>query len=178
MLCTMYCSLIAAYAETMWSVLNSHKGAFCVLASFWVRSSKEAWQENASPFLELRNSQGLSWSMSQSIFISSKKQHAHNAHEYTYFLDQHAHGRKCICYLEKGGAGRENENCVWSKLKLEKTRAALRWVYDRALKINVLKQLFLILFLAFTCSTSLPLIQIQQWTVPIIHLFSYSYDKC
>ncbi len=52
MLCYMYCSLATAYAETMRSVkqersslhLNSHKDAFCVLASFRVRSSKEAWQ--------------------------------------------------------------------------------------------------------------------------------------
>ncbi len=27
--------------------LNSHKGAFCVLASFRVRSSKEAWQDRS-----------------------------------------------------------------------------------------------------------------------------------
>ncbi len=44
--------------------LNSHKDAFCVLASFWVRSFKEAWQDRSPQehkcpffaFLELRNS--------------------------------------------------------------------------------------------------------------------------
>ncbi len=51
MLCYIYCSLAAAYAESMLSKnaahLNSHKDAFCVLASFRVRSSKEAWQDRS-----------------------------------------------------------------------------------------------------------------------------------
>ncbi len=50
MLCYIYCLLAAAYAETACQLnknaahLKSHKGAFCVLTSFQVRSSKEASQ--------------------------------------------------------------------------------------------------------------------------------------
>ncbi len=43
MLCYIYCSFAAAYAKTMWSVKQER----CVLASFRVHSSKEAWQDRS-----------------------------------------------------------------------------------------------------------------------------------
>ncbi len=69
MLCYIYCSLATAYAETMRGQLsknavhlNSHKDAFCVLASFRVLSSKEAlldWSPREHKSVLLRNSHSV-----------------------------------------------------------------------------------------------------------------------
>ncbi len=48
MLCYIYCSLATAYAETIQSVKQERSTSqFCVLASFRVCSSKEAWQDQS-----------------------------------------------------------------------------------------------------------------------------------
>ncbi len=54
---------------------------------------------------------GLSWSIVQSIFSSSKQQLTNNVPEHTCFFDQHAHwrtnGRKWICYLNNEAQDRK-----------------------------------------------------------------------
>ncbi len=87
-------------------------------------------KKNIAP-LTLDYRPGLSWSIAQSIFSSSKLQHANNAPEHTSFSDQHADERKWaqnihFLFIQRG-AGWENENCVG--LKQQKH---VRRVYDRA----------------------------------------------
>ncbi len=63
--------------------------------------------------------------MVQSIFSSSKQQHADNAPEHTSFSDQHAHERtnrrKMHLLFKQRSTGLENYNCIG--LKLAKTLA-------------------------------------------------------
>ncbi len=88
-----------------------------ILWIFWIGSEK--WYRCI--LIDFRP--GLSWSMAQSIFSSSKWQHANNAPEHTSFFrparpwtDKWA---QMHLLFKQRGAGRENENCVG--LKLAKT---------------------------------------------------------
>ncbi len=54
----------------------------------------------------------------RSLFSVPQNSNAPTMHLNTQFSDQHAHGRKCICYLNNVVQDRENENCV--RLKLAK----------------------------------------------------------